>query len=434
MTKGKLQELKDLFHSTYLIEDKFIIDVLCANYISFLTKTDPVWTIIVGPSSGGKSEAVNALSTCKYVHPISTITANTFVSGAKLGGGKPASLLMKLSKGTDLERSGIITLKDFTSLMSEQEANQKIIMAQLREIFDSEYNKEFGTGQSINWKGKVTVIAASTFKIHDLRQQYSAMGERFLMYELAQPDRKEASSKAMTNQESGRMKEMRDAIAEMMRLYLNEVITIPSDLPPISEELKNDLLDLAEMATRARSDVKRAWYSPQKEILEVYPPEMPMRFAGSLQTLARCLMILNWNETDEMTLPVKYHKILHKYALDSITPGKRQAMQELAKYNVLETTALGLKLDKPSSTLRRYVEDLVALGIAGREKGSGSKGDRWSIKPHYKKIIQKFEGITQEADELNAMNVESQEDLLAEAEEVRDDVPRDALDVEDTLL
>lgn len=409
--RGELAKLKKAFHDVYLIEDEFIVDVLCANYISFLLKADPVWTIIVAPSGGAKSEMVNTLNICNYVHPISTITANTIVSGAKLGGGKPASLLHKLSKGTPMEQSGIITFKDLTSLMSEQDVVKKTIMGQLREVFDGKYVKEFGTGESVRWEGKVTVIAAATFKFHDMRQEYAAMGERFIMYEMDQPDRKEAAHRSMDNQESGEIQDKRQELQRMMKTYLNETVEIPAELPSIDEALKDDLLNLAEMTTRARSDVKRAWFSPDKEILEVYPPEMPTRFAASLQTIARSLMILSQNETGILEMPVDYHRILHKYALDSITPGRRKAMQELSRYNVLETKGLAMKLDLPTSTLRRNLEDLVALGLAIREPGSGNKGDRWQIKPQYKELIRKFEGINQEADELTEMNAEVNTEL-----------------------
>ena len=413
---GQLQKIKEEFAKVYLIEDNNIVDVVCANYIGFLLKSDPVWTVIIGPSSGGKSEMVNTLITSKYVHPISTITANTLISGAKLSGGKPASLLHNLSKGTDMEQSGILVFKDFTSLLSEQEVTQKLIMAQLREIYDGRYDKEFGTGHAIHWEGKVTVIAAATHKMHEMRQQYAAMGERFMMYELNQPNAKEASAKGMSNQEDGIMAQARDRLAEIMKVYLNETIEIPKELPKISVELKNKVIDLAEMTTRVRSDVKRDWRSMNKDIIHVYPPEMPIRFASGLQNIARALMVLHWNETGELILPEKYEKILFKYSLDSIPPNRRKAMQELSKYTVLETKGLGLKLNRPSSSLRRDVEDLVALEVADREPGAGSQGDRWKIKPHYKKLMQEFEGIEDTGGELTERSAESEEELLVEAE------------------
>lgn len=415
--RGQLQKIKDEVSKIYLIEDPNIIDVIIAGYIGFLLAADPVWTVIIGPSSSCKSELVNTLNSSLYVHPISSITANTLVSGAKLGGGKPASLLHKLSLKTEREGSGILLFKDFTSILSEQEVTQKLIMAQLREIYDGHYDKEFGTGHAIHWKGKVTVIAAATHKMHDMRQQYAAMGERFMMYEMITPDGREASDRGMTNQENGIMDEARARLAEMIRQYF-EILEIPAELPKISRELKVKCIDLAEMTTRVRSDVKRDWRSMNKEIIGVNPPEQPIRFASGLQNIARSLMVLNWNETGEFTLPPKYEKILFKYSLDSMPPSRRKAMQELSKYTVLETKGLGLKLNRPSSSLRRDVEDLVALEVAEREPGAGSQGDRWKIKPHYKKLMQEFEGIEDTGTELTERSAESEEEMLNEAEAI----------------
>jgi hypothetical protein len=367
------------------------------------------------------SELVNMLSSSLYIHPISSITANTLVSGAKLGGGKPASLLNKLSAGTDRPEEGILLFKDFTSLLSEQEVTQKLIMAQLREIYDGKYDKEFGTGHAIHWKGKVTIIAAATHKMYDMRQQYSAMGERFMMYEMITPDGKEASERGMTNQEEGIMDEARARLAEMVRVYVNEMLELPKELPKISRELKTKAIDLAEMTTRVRSDVKRDWRSINKEIVGVNPPEQPIRFASGLQNIARSLMVLNWNETGEFTLPGKYEKILFKYSLDSMPPNRRKAMQELSRYTVLETKGLGLKLNRPSSSLRRDVEDLVALEVADREPGAGSQGDRWKIRPYYKNLIQQFEGIQDTGTELTERLAEDEDKMLAEAEAIRED-------------
>ena len=416
---GQLQKIKEEFKKIYLLEDDSVIDLICADYISFRTAADPVWLVIIGPSSGCKSEIVNTLSTCKYVHCISTLTANTLVSGAKLGQGKPASLLHKLSPDTDKEQSGVLVFKDFTSLLSEQEQAQKVIMAQLREIYDGKYVKEMGTGHSIKWEGKVTVIAAATYKMHKMRQQYAAMGERFIMYELNQPDPLLASERGMSNQEEGIMTAARTNLAEMMKIYLDEQIEIPTELPKITKEVRDKVIKLAEMATRVRSDVIRDWRSMNKEITGVYPPEMPIRFASCLQNIAIGLVILNYNETGKMELPEKYARILFKLSLDSLPPERRKAMQELSRYTVLETKGLGLKLNRPSSSLRRDVEDLVALEVAEREKGSGSQGDRWKIKPHYKALMQEFEGIKDTGEELTEKVAQTEEELLAEAEEVR---------------
>lgn len=417
--KGAFAKIKKRYEEIYIMNDPFVIKTLYAHYISFQIDSDPVWLVVTGASGGLKSALLGSLATCKYVHPLSTITANTFISGAKLVGGKPASLLHKLSeKNPEMKGSGIISFKDLTSLMSEPDITKALLMGQLREIYDGRYDKQFGTGQSIKWKGKVTVIAGSTPSIHRMRQQYSAMGERFMFYDLTQPDRNDAGMKSLNNSESGEITANREELAELSRVYLNETIDISIEIPPVSKELKIKMVALAELATRARSNVVRDYRTPNKDIVEVDAPEMPTRFSACLITMVRALMIINWNEIGEMVLLEEDYKIIDKITLDSITPTRRKVMQELSKYTILETAGLSLKLDMPISSLTRSLEDLTALGIAKKEKGANNK-NRWFILPQYRDLIRQSEGIENTGTELTEQSVENAEELLEEAESIR---------------
>jgi len=413
-TRGEFKKIKELFESVYLIDDPYIIKVLVASVINQRLKGDPCWIIFVGPSGSGKSEFVNSIYKCQNLHCISTLTSHTFISGQNKGQTE-TSLLLKI-------QNGIITFKDFTSMLSENRDERAVIMSQLREIYDGKMSKSFGTGQTVNWSGKITVIAASTYVIHSLKQQYTAMGERFLFYNIIQPDRIKSAEKAMNNQEEGDMAEKREEIATHMAKYLDEYIKIPeqSQISKIDNDLKQKLLELSNLATMARSDVERNLRSPQMEITDVHPAEAPARFAGQLQNYAKSLMIINWNETGFMGLLPEDEVILYKIALDSITKSKRIAMQELSKYDIIETSGLATKLGMPTNTVRRWLEDLVALQVADRMKGSGPRGDKWTIKEEYRKIICKFEGISKEGEELieevNNSNIISQEEIDAAME------------------
>ena len=413
-TQGKFKQLRELFESVYLIADPYIIKVLAASVINQRLAGDPCWMIFIGPSGSGKSEFINSIYKCQNLHCISTLTSHTFISGQSKGQTE-TSLLLKI-------QNGIITFKDFTSMLSENRDERAVIMAQLREIYDGKMSKSFGTGQTINWRGKITVIAASTYVIHSLKQQYTAMGERFLFYNIIQPDRIEAADRAMNNQEEGNMNEKRENIATAMAAYLDENITVPdqNEIPKIDDKLRQQLLKLSNLATMARSDVERNYRSPQMEITDVHPAEAPARFAGQLQNYAKSLMIINWNETGKMELTEEDEVILYKIALDSINKSRRLAMQELSKYDMIATSGLATKLGMPTNTVRRWLEDLVALQVADRQKGSGSHGDKWVIKDEYREIICKFEGISKEGEELveepNNSSMITQEEINAAME------------------
>lgn len=420
MKNEGLENLKKLVSETYLVEDPYIVEIMLAGVMNHWIGTDPAWLIIVAPSGGAKSEFINAISRCAWgipgepiqsVHPLSTLTSKTFISGQKSGDGSETSLLNQINKG-------IITFKDFTSLLSEHKEERGVIMAQLREIFDGKYSKSFGTGQTVNWEGKITVIAGATYAIHSMKQAYTAMGERFLMYNVIQPDRIEAGRRTMENQDRGDMTERRKSVAEIYSKTLKDIFdNPPSIIPTITPDVRDATLLLAELATRARSDVERNWRSPQQEVTEVHPPEMPTRFAGQLQAFIKSFQLINFYETGKLELAPRHIQMINKLALDSVTKSRRIAMQELAKYDVIQTAGLATKLGMPTNTVRRWLEDLTALEIAEREKGTGNQGDRWKIKTNYRDIIRKFEGVKNEGEELTENNAEALEEAFQEAEE-----------------
>lgn len=426
MQNGELQKLETEIKSIYLLKDPHITKLLIAVVISQFLSSDPVWIVIVAPSGGMKSEFINMISLIKWtppgenkqeqkIHSISTLTARTFVSGFKASGKDP-SLLLQVS-------NGILTFKDLTSLLSEHKDDRAVIMAQLREIYDGRYSKRFGTGEEINWIGKITVIAGATYAIHSLKQSYTAMGERFVFYNLIQPNRENAAKKTMENQEEGKMTEHRKHLAEEFAEYTTKVLnSMPAELPKMDKDIRKDMIALAELSTRARSDVERNWRSPQQEITEVHPPEMPTRFAGQLQTVVQSLKIINHHETGKFELLEKDKDLINKLALDSVTKMRRIVMQELSKYEVIETAGLATKLGLPTNSVRRYLEDLTALEIADREKGTGPRGDKWNIKKHYRGLMARFEGIVFEGKNLTEARAGmTEEQLLNEAEEIQDE-------------
>lgn len=371
-----LAEVEKLIRSVYLLSDPGVIKLLAAAVISHRLLADPVWCFIVGPSSGGKTELITALSEVKGIYPISSLTANTFISGQKRLG-KETSLLLKLT-------NHIISIKDFTTLLTTHKDTREEIMGQLREIYDGAYKKDFGTGDAVDWKGKVGLIAGVTTVIYIAKQLYSAMGERFVMYHLIQPDREAGTERAMDNADT--IREKRQEIKIAFKEYLDNTVKIPERLPPLDPHLKAELIQLAEFSTRARSPIERDWRSSSKEMTFVHDPEMPFRFAMQLTTLAQALRVIDGGELNDTS-----RNILYKITLDSIDKQRRMCLQELTRYEKVETAGLATKLNYPTTSVRRWLEDLNALQLIDRIKSG--KADKWEIKPEYRKLMEKFEGI-----------------------------------------
>lgn len=372
------EELAKLIYETYLVVDPGILKLLCASVIAHRLPADPVWIFIVAGSSGGKTELLNALNDIPNVHPLDSITSNTFLSGQQRAG-KETSLLHRI-------KNGILTMKDFTTILSMQRDARGEIFGQLRKIYDGEFSKSFGTGEDKTWRGKITLVSGVTTSIYTMGSMYADMGERFIMYAMIMPDRKEVSRRAIANVTGIDMKQRRLDIRAAMVQYI-ESVAIPDTMPTIAPEFQEELIALANLATLARSAVDRDYRSPNKEITFVHDSEMPTRFASQLVTLAGGLIVMNGGkllETDK--------HILYKITLDSIHKIRRRCLQELTKYTKSDTAGMATRLQLPTNSVRRYLEELNALGLVDRIKESANK-DIWILRDEYRQVMSSFDGI-----------------------------------------
>ena len=371
------QKIEKLIKETYLIADPGIVKLLCAGMLSHYISGRPAWIFIVGASSSGKTALLDGLTEIKNAHSISSITPKTLVSGMK-----------KVDQETSLLHiigSGIILMKDFTSIISMHDDDKKQIFGQLREIYDGRYVKRFGNGFNFLWEGKISIIAGVTEAIYQAREMFASLGERFIMYCPILPDRYEMAYETLgpESDSPAREAEIRAAFNE----YINGLIENMPDTMEISDDLRKELANLADFATRARSPVQRDWRNPRKPITRVYTPEMPARFAKQLKVLAQSLMLMN---EDGKLNEIDYY-IIHKLALDSIDMTRILVLRELARYNLVSTAGLATKINHPTDTTRMVLEDLDALKVCNRIKGSNK--DEWQLKDSYKKIVQQLENI-----------------------------------------
>lgn len=398
-TITSLKALEDEFKKVYLIKDKGIIKTICATLIANKMNLDPVWLFVVAASGGGKTELLNSIQGIDFVHPIDTLTVNTFASGSMKKGGE-ASLLLRIN-------NGVITFKDFTVILDMHKDSRKEIMGQLRAIFDGEFVKETGTGDNIKWRGKLGMVAAVTTIIHQRASEFSSMGERFIQYAVEQPDRRKVQEKIFEN--SYGMKEKREHVQKCMTNYINYVLDILDDVEiDLASDLKKELMEIADLTTQARSAVERSLRTGK--VTFVPDAEMPTRVLGQLITIASAFVAINKADqggkikgAPEDRFTDFDRDILYKISLDSIPRKRRQVLQILAKY-ILGSTAQGIaeQMKLPTSTITEVLEELHALNFC-RLTRTGSV-EKWHIEPKYKDIITHFENITVIDEELDTTN------------------------------
>lgn len=366
------QTLDKVINKWLLIKDKGIIKVVTGIVIANKLKGDPVWLIIVTSSGGMKTELIRGLNKIDGIYSLSDLTPQTFLSGEK--GNKDASLLLRIP------REVILTFKDFTTVLTMHRDKRHAILSQLREIYDGEFKKPFGTGETKEWKGKLGFIAGVTSVIDNYQSIYQTLGERFVQYRPLQADPIELSLKAMGN--SGKEQEMREEIQNAFADFITG-IKIPEEKIVIPEELKNKIAYLSAFCVRARSGVIREGYST-REIELIPDAELPTRLAKQLITLTSAFSLISGGFTDED------YELIYKIGMDTLPKNRKLTINALVKAgDYRETADVAMEIGYPTNTTRRILEDLHGLKLINRQhKGQGTP-DKWIIRDDTKELLQK---------------------------------------------
>ena len=404
-----LDELEKKIGQYLLLEDRGIIKLLVATVIANrIPSLDSTWLFIVSSSSGGKSELLLALAYAAGVIQKDDLTAKTFISGAK-SGDTETSFLFRLKA---MHKSPVLLIKDLTVLLKKDPREGDAIFSQLRMIYDGTLDKSFGTGEDVAVKIRMGLIAGVTSEIEDHQSDEAAVGQRALQYYMKQPPEEKVNALTEDILAGKQDKKMRIMIGEAFKNYIDgnkfEAPYLNDEaIPELSLEIRQDLAKLSNMATKARSSIKRNAYARGTPITRKNLREMPFRFAKQLGNLARSFIAMNGGEL----LPLDKH-ILYKIALDSIPSGRKEVMAAATSHALgitLEGLATTMRL--PEESARIQLEDLVALEIIDRVKGTYNNKFVYKMRDEYREVMAKFENIEIE----NTMLEDEQAPLPEEA-------------------
>jgi len=379
MKYEKLSQIKELYKSVFYMEEDMVLDTILSIAIATKLPGDPIWLLIIGGSSSGKSELIGILNKVKFNHPVSSLSENTFLSNMKLGAGKESSLLHQI--GTN----GMITMKDYTSILSMRSEKRELIVSQMREIFDGKLDKLAGNGNNEHWEGKINWIGAVTDSIFIAEGESAGMGRRTINYVMPQQDRIKTTRRALANTADITEKrlQIQDAVAEFIN---HKLATLPKQLPVLSEDMQEDVIQLGNFTTLARTPTARDFH---QTLILVPDAEMPMRVASMFQKIVQ----INIHISDDGVLTDAHWKQLCKLAFDSIPKQRIMTLKILAKYPMVTKKGVALELNYPTDTVGMWLEDLNVLGICKRAQGSATSGDQWTMEPQYRELMVKFMDI-----------------------------------------
>jgi hypothetical protein len=304
---------------------------------------------------------------------LSTLTPQTLLSGWRPGQlEKSSSLLLRLPK------PAILVLKDFTTILKMRPEHRSAILAQLREVYDGHYSASYGTGNDLNWDGKVGVLAAVTNVIDQFSIYEQMLGERFLKIRLVPAARLATGRKALEN--ASREWGMKMALREAASKFLKSPRRMPKDIE-FGARQKDRIVALADLIAMSRTTPHRDPYS--KAIDALVDPEMPSRLARQFGLLVRSLASIRGHQRVEETDISTTCRV----AFDSLAVLRRSMFQTL--HDLDEGSGVGVDdvaehLRLSEATTRRHLEDARAVPGGLVEKVDG----KWCLSEKARELLE----------------------------------------------
>lgn len=336
--------------------------VLAAAAVNYLDG-DPVWLLQLSGSGNAKTETVGSLIGAG-AHVTSTVTSEgallSATSRREQAKDATGGLLRKIGD------SGILVVKDFTSILSMNRDTRAAVLAALREVYDGRWERNVGTdgGKTLTWTGRITLIGAVTSAYDSAHAVIAAMGDRFAIVRVdSNLGRMQAGHQALRN--VGHEIQMRGDLAEAAGAVL-------AGVDPKRAELTEDdmtlLLGAADLVTLARTAVERDY---RGDVLEAHQPEAPTRFAKMLGQLVRGTLAVGGDHDRALTVAMRV-------AGDSVPPLRLLILGDLLDNPDSTTKEVHRRLQRPRTSVDRGLNELQVLGLVVIDD-TGLDGWRWSL-------------------------------------------------------
>jgi hypothetical protein len=345
------------------------INAVCAVAANNRLTGDPCWLLLISGPGAAKTETVQALSLVGHV-------TSTIASEGALLSASSRKERAKNATGGLLRRigeRGILVIKDVTTILSADRHARAQVLAAMREIYDGFWERNVGTdgGQTLTWRGHLTVIGAVTTAWDAAHAVIATMGDRFLLLRIdSGQGRVKSGLRAMGN--IGQEVIMRKELAETVGGLIAHATTDGIELT--DEEIER-LLKVADLVTLARTAVERDF---KGDVIDAHAPEMPTRFGKQLAQVVRGGVAIGMDREAAMLLALRC-------ARDSFPPLRLLLLHDLADNPSAQVHEMRERLDKPWPTIKRELDALHTLGLVtyfeetiGDEEDSKPPKKKWT--------------------------------------------------------
>ncbi len=250
-----------------------------------------------------------------------------------------------------------LIVKDFTTVLSLNNDTRREIFSILRDVFDGNYSKSFGSEAGVvSYDSRFGLIGATTPAIDRFYTVDSDLGERFLKLRFEQKETAEMIFQSLEN--STREPEITEEIQRAVFSCLNCSIPKKVDRIPFENDtLKTKLIILSDLGAKLRSQVSRNGYTKEVEFLPV--PEVGTRLVKQLSKLLYGIALVREKEAisnDEYNLGLRIVN-------DNLASNRAIILRFLTGSTDKSLADISMYTKIPTSTVRYAVEDLILLDI-----------------------------------------------------------------------
>lgn len=356
------------FHSPDLEAHECCLTAVASHLI---TAAEPVWPVVVGPSGSGKTTICvmpyHSLVAPFKSHLVGDMTPSTFLSCKK---GSSNSLLHRIG-------SGLILMKDFTTILSKRENDRNEIVAQLREVYDGSFSRQSGNGPTQPWSGKITLVGAATPAIYRAWQVLREMGERFMFINWPAAD--DDGVARMVDRQITHEREIASTLRGITQRLLS-CLPPALTLPDLTESQSEQIRAMAIVAARCRAHVTRD-SNGKREIIDTPAPEGIGRLYKSLSLIARTHAAM----FDRSAVDADDIRISRRLAKDAIPLNRWRLVSHIPGGSDISRPSLQHLTRIPMSTLVWNAEELIALGVI--EQVPIEYEDRYTLAPEMEQRV-----------------------------------------------
>jgi hypothetical protein len=363
------QQCLDVFKRwTYYPDDFEAVKVTLAAVIAnYFGDCDPVWLMLTGPPSAGKTLLLYGIEGAREeFHCIGSISEPALLSADD--DGQPIGILP-----TCVGAFGILLVADFGATLASVKDKEGLLSI-LRDVADGRARRSRNKTQ-LEWRGKCGMIAAAPTGIDDQRSVIARMGERYLYYRISSLTSGE-SQKRTQFMEHNRMTKA-EALTGAIRTLLAE-LRPGMHSAPITKLEKSYAWDQATYVALCRSVVVRST-SWSKDVESVHSAEESDRIQQGLIALFKGLMHLRLPRTEAWY-------IVHRCALHSVPFLRTAVLQHIAaetwdddRAYVRSAESIAKAVRSAPEPVKRTVGDLMLLGLLEAEPGKKGARDRWRL-------------------------------------------------------